>query len=88
MSVVRAQLVEITGAPMNEQRRRELRQQIPHEVRRGCWHKARYPSKKNAAAFARTMERLDGEPMNAYRCRECHSWHIGHDSSTRTEPAV
>jgi hypothetical protein len=40
----------------------------------------RPPSKKNAAAIARTAERMysDG-PMCAYRCPFCRGWHIGHD---------
>ena len=48
--------------------------------------KNRYKSRKlalGAASVARVMR--DGEPIEAYKCAECHGWHIGHSPGWRSE---
>lgn len=52
----------------------------------GCRGKAHYRSKRQANGRIRVLER-DGktEPatMNAYKCKACRTWHIGHRPGTR-----
>lgn len=50
-----------------------------HSNGRGrCRYKKRISSKKHALAAAHKMTKTLGEPMQAYKCLECHCWHIGH----------
>ena len=46
--------------------------------RRSCGRKRAYPTKLAAQIDARQATRRDARKINAYRCRFCHQWHIGH----------
>lgn len=39
-----------------------------------------YATKKEAMVQARVLANKDGAPMDAYRCRECRQWHVGHEN--------
>mgnify|MGYP000302339016 CR=1 FL=1 len=46
--------------------------------------KRAYTGRKTAAAKAREMSKLSGEPIEAYHCvRGGHCWHIGHPPGWR-----
>lgn len=46
----------------------------------GCRGKRAYPSKAHAQSAVRTSQQDRGQDatMNAYRCKVCKGWHIGH----------
>lgn len=46
--------------------------------RKHCGTKRRYPDHAAANSAKIRMYRLYGERLDAYRCSNCHSWHIGH----------
>lgn len=50
----------------------------PKEVMNGCVGKVRLPSRKVATARARKLNSLLSDNMQAYHCRACGRWHIGH----------
>lgn len=50
---------------------------MPTEVR-GCGGKIKHPSRRVALSHARRLADLDQRQVNAYKCRVCHGWHIGH----------
>jgi hypothetical protein len=74
---------------VNDAQARQARWLTPESYRtaRGCLGKMRYPSRKNAAAAARVITRNSGELLEAYRCRYCKRWHIGHYYSARYRAA-
>jgi hypothetical protein len=41
--------------------------------------KRSYDTKKEAMVQARVLANTDGAAMDAYRCSECHKWHVGHE---------
>ena len=41
--------------------------------------KRSYDTKKEAMVQARVLANKDGAAMDAYRCGECHKWHVGHE---------
>ena len=41
--------------------------------------KRSYDTRKEAMVQARVLANKDGAPMDAYRCRECGKWHVGHE---------
>lgn len=45
---------------------------------RQCGHKDRYPDFEKAKRAARKFEKSGGGRMNAYLCRYCKLFHIGH----------
>jgi hypothetical protein len=64
---------------MNDQRRLNLRAAVPYKLQRACDGKTRFPSKKNATARARVLNK----GYSAYCCPNCHHWHIGHSTPWR-----
>ena len=44
----------------------------------GVCGKVRYAGKKIAKAAAAQRSKDIGEPLTAYRCAECHAFHLGH----------
>ena len=48
-----------------------------------CRSKIRHSSKRHALAAGRVildreqLRRRDDNVLNAYRCRQCHAWHLG-----------
>lgn len=49
-----------------------------HYTKEGAPKKA-YATRKEAMVRARALANKDGAAMNAYRCRQCHQWHVGHE---------
>jgi len=47
-----------------------------------CRKKKRYLSKEMAQDFAMAQQRVESLPyiMEAYKCKDCHFWHLGHSS--------
>lgn len=43
--------------------------------RRECGRKIKYATHEKAQ---KELRRLDDPALNAYQCRFCHRWHIGH----------
>ncbi len=50
------------------------------ETDRGCTAKMAYPTMNKArnAASKVAIRNGDGKPMNAYKCKRCRQYHIGH----------
>lgn len=44
-----------------------------------CRGKRAWPSKKQANGMVRTMVKhgSNAATLNAYKCRDCHGWHLG-----------
>jgi hypothetical protein len=49
-----------------------------HYTKEGAPKKA-YATRKQAMVRARELANKDGAAMNAYRCRQCTKWHVGHE---------
>lgn len=45
---------------------------------RSCGHKIRHPSLVTAEVHARTVVPRPGRTLEAYRCKFCRFWHVGH----------
>jgi uncharacterized protein YlaI len=41
-----------------------------------CDHKVRYKTRTQAMLYALKRVREAGRPLRAYRCPECHRWHL------------
>ena len=55
---------------------------FPHPGQRGHDGKTPFPTKAAAEALIAQRDQataLRFHPLNAYRCRACGAWHIGHD---------
>jgi hypothetical protein len=65
-------------------RQYELRITATDRERKGCAGKTRLTSKSIASARARILTEEYGVLWNAYRCRLCKGWHIGHDRRDET----
>lgn len=52
--------------------------------KKSCTRKRRYESWAEADEHAAKLERQDNVPMNAYECRFCHWWHVGHTPKSVT----
>jgi hypothetical protein len=51
---------------------------------RSCRSKVRHDGRREAMAVAKTqMNRLGGGRVDAYRCRFCDGWHVGHPPARR-----
>ena len=65
--------------------RRAAARDTQYEVQRsplnglpGCNGKRQYPDHATASKIAKTQKRRTEEPIEPYRCRHCHKWHVGH----------
>jgi hypothetical protein len=52
------------------------------EYERGCHHKVRYSTEREAKDAARVMHKKHHKKFDAYPCRFCAEFHVG----TRTKP--
>ncbi len=43
-----------------------------------CGGKQKHQSQGKAEAASRSLEQRFGEKVNAYFCRYCKNWHVGH----------
>ena len=51
-----------------------------------CAKKKRYRSYKEAATMANKARKVSGEEnIDAYHCRFCHGWHIGHNKYAKID---
>lgn len=48
------------------------------EIRKACGDKIKFPNEVTAQAAAHSHQAKHGKWMNAYLCKHCGSWHIGH----------
>ena len=60
---------------------------IHSQGRGSCEYKKGYSARKQALASAKHLARKLGEEMNAYKCEECHTWHVGHAERYRAREA-
>jgi hypothetical protein len=64
---------------MNEERALTAVSIAGRAALRCCAGKQCFPSKKNATARVRTLPQDPNRgPWGAYKCPNCHRWHIGH----------
>jgi len=58
---------------------------------RGCRGKVRFPTAGHAARELEALKKESRQPkrkartLHTYRCRECQTWHIGHDKYAQGE---
>ena len=58
---------------------------MPNLRARACDKKRVYNNQSHAESAAIDVGRRTGEELNAYKCKFCSCWHIGHkDSSVRS----
>ena len=43
-----------------------------------CGTKRRFDTAKGAIAMATSLRRRTGEAYDAYQCKHCGQWHVGH----------
>lgn len=46
-----------------------------------------YSGRKLAVTRAKAASKATGETIEAYHCKGCHAWHIGHPPGTRQQVA-
>jgi len=49
-----------------------------HVRRKSCTGKIKYESKEDAVIKTIIIKRKTGEKLNAYKCKFCKRYHIGH----------
>lgn len=53
---------------------------------RGCVHKIKYRSKRQAELSITASEEKYGVPMTYYKCKFCGHWHLTHRKKRRLIP--
>ncbi len=57
---------------------RDIERWFESERARSCGNKRRYESEREALDGAYLIRMQGGESLDAYRCRFCGGWHLGH----------
>lgn len=65
-----------------------MSKRVPRNVWRrfSCTGKAKIPNEKQARQSARSLALSSGEKIDAYACRWCGLWHVGHVPGTKPDP--